>query len=160
MAAMTRSGRTQPAAPIHAVVTRSATPFGTLAEGHPAVVRSRHSVRSTLRSGQRVDRSAPSSGASSRTRFEALATAGAMRDAGQVPPVEMSRLARLCWAIDARRWVLAVFNIVAAGCFVIGCLGFYRPAWYVPSVTLFLVGSSLFLLGALATALVDHGPST
>ncbi len=83
-----------------------------------------------------------------------------MRDAGQVPPVEMSRLARLCWAIDARRLVLAVFNIVAAGCFVIGCLGFYRPAWYVPSVTLFLVGSSLFLLGALATALVDHGPST
>ncbi len=82
-----------------------------------------------------------------------------MRDAGQVPPVEMSRLARLCWAIDARRGVLAVINIAAAGSFVIGCVGFYRPAWYVPSVTMFLIGSLLFLLGALATALVEHGPS-
>jgi YrhK-like protein len=72
----------------------------------------------------------------------------------------MSRLARLCWALDGRRWVLAVINIAAATCFVIGCVGFYLPAWYVPSVTLFLVGSFLFLLGALATALREHGPST
>jgi len=72
----------------------------------------------------------------------------------------MRRLARLCWALDARRWVLAVINIAAAVCFVIGCLCFYRPAWYLPSVTLFLIGSALFLVGALATALVEHGPST
>lgn len=83
-----------------------------------------------------------------------------MRDTGQVPPVDRSRLARLCWAIDARRWVVAVFNIAAAGCFVLGCLGFYWPAWYVPSVTLFLIGSILFLLSALTSALVEHGPST
>lgn len=83
-----------------------------------------------------------------------------MRDDGQMPPAEMRRLARLCWAIDARRWVLAAINVVAAGCFVVGCAGFYWPAWYVPSVTLFLIGSLLFLLGALATALVEHGPST
>ena len=47
----------------------------------------------------------------------------------------------------------------ATGCFVVGCVGFYWPAWYVPSVSLFLAGSVLFLVGALATALVEHGPS-
>ena len=73
---------------------------------------------------------------------------------------EGNRLARLCRAIDARRWMLAVVNIAAAGCFVIGCVGFYWPAWHAPSVTMFLIGSVSFLLGALATALVEHGPST
>jgi YrhK-like protein len=86
--------------------------------------------------------------------------ASAKSAARHVPPVEMGRLARLCWAIEARRWALAVINIAAAGCFVIGCVGFYRPAWYVPSVTLFLIGSLLFLVSALATALIEHGPST
>jgi hypothetical protein len=158
---MTSSARIQAAAPTQAIVTRAAVPTGTLAEGRPAVVRSRHSVRSTLRSGQRVDRRAPASAARSRTRFEALAkAASAIGDAGPLRPIEISRLARLGWVIDARRWVLAVINIAAASSFVIGSVGFYRPAWYVPSVTLFLVGSCLFLLGALATALVEHGPLT
>jgi hypothetical protein len=74
-------------------------------------------------------------------------------------PVEVSRLARLCSVIDARRWVLAVINVAAAGCFVIGSVGFYWPAWYAPSVTLFLIGSLMFLLSASATALVEHRPS-
>ena len=56
--------------------------------------------------------------------------------------------------------MLAVINIAAATCFVIGCVGFYWAALYVPSVTLFLIGSLLFLLSASATALVEHGPST
>ena len=72
----------------------------------------------------------------------------------------MSVLARLCWALDARRWLLSVGNIVAALLFVGGCVGFYVPVWYVGSVTLFLVGSLLFLLTAVGSALVEHGPST
>ena len=76
-----------------------------------------------------------------------------------MPPVALSRLARLCWAIDARRWLLSVVNVVAATCFVFGCVGFYWPEWYAPSVTLFLVGSILFLISALGTALLEHGPS-
>jgi hypothetical protein len=51
-------------------------------------------------------------------------------------------------------------NVLAATCFVVGCVGFYWPGLYIPSVTLFLVGSLLFLVGALATAIVEHGPST
>jgi hypothetical protein len=62
--------------------------------------------------------------------------------------------------LDARRWLLSLCNVVAAVLFVVGCVGFYRPTWYVGSVTLFLVGSLLFLLGALGHALVEHGPST
>jgi len=34
------------------------------------------------------------------------------------------------------------------------------PTLYLGSVTAFLLGSLLFLAGALATALVEHGPST
>jgi hypothetical protein len=74
--------------------------------------------------------------------------------------LDTCHLARLCWAIDGRRRMLAMINIAAAGCFVVGCVGFYWPSWYVPSLTMFLVGSFLFLLGAVATALVEHGPST
>ena len=77
-----------------------------------------------------------------------------------VPSVQTGRLARLCSTLDARRWVVSVINIAAAGCFVIGCVGFYWPTWYVPSVTMFLFGSVLFLVGALAAALIEHGPST
>ena len=72
----------------------------------------------------------------------------------------MSWLARLCWYLDARRWVVAVSNIVAAALFVLGCVGFYWPPLYTGSVTLFLCGSVLFLLGALGSALLEHGPST
>jgi hypothetical protein len=69
-------------------------------------------------------------------------------------------MARLCWALDAHRWVLAVMNIIAASSFVVGCLGFYRPSWHVASITMFLVGSMVFLAATVATALVEHGPST
>ena len=72
----------------------------------------------------------------------------------------LSLLARLCWALDSRRWLLSWCNVVAASLFVAGCVGFYRPVWYVASVTLFLVGSVLFLVAALGNALVEHGPST
>jgi hypothetical protein len=75
-------------------------------------------------------------------------------------PVRLRLLARLCWALDARRWLLSVCNVVAAALFVIGCVGFYVPVWSVGSVTLFLFGSLLFLVSALGQALVEHGPST
>jgi hypothetical protein len=82
-----------------------------------------------------------------------------MRATHRVAPAEVRRLARLRSAIEARRWIVAVVNIAAAACFVIGSVGFYWPDWYVPSVTLFLVGSLTFLLAASATALLEHGPS-
>ena len=41
-----------------------------------------------------------------------------------------------------------------------GCVGFFWPSLYIGSVTLFLVGSLLFLFAALASALLEHGPST
>ena len=69
-------------------------------------------------------------------------------------------LARLCWALDARRWIVTLCNIAAALLFVAGCVGFYWPGLYAGSVTMFLGGSVLFLLGALASALLEHGPST
>jgi hypothetical protein len=53
-----------------------------------------------------------------------------------------------------------MLSVTAAGCFVVGWVGFYSPTWYVPSVTLFLLGSVLFLVHALATALLEHGPSS
>jgi YrhK-like protein len=80
-------------------------------------------------------------------------------DDGRVTEMQLSLLARACWAIEARRWLLSACNIVAALLFVVGCVGFYRPAWYVGSVTLFLLGSVLFLVAALGHALVEHGPS-
>ena len=51
-------------------------------------------------------------------------------------------------------------NIAAAALFVLGCVGFFWPSLYVGSVTLFLVGSVLFLAAAAGSALVEHGPST
>jgi len=72
----------------------------------------------------------------------------------------MSVMARLCWYVDARRWALTIINISAAAFFVVGCICFFWPALYVGSVTLFLLGSILFLLAALAAALVEYGPST
>ena len=69
-------------------------------------------------------------------------------------------MARLCWYLDARRWTLTILNICAAALFVVGCICFFWPTLYVGSVTLFLLGSVLFLLAALAAALVEYGPST
>jgi hypothetical protein len=51
-------------------------------------------------------------------------------------------------------------NIAAAALFVLGCVGFFWPSLYLGSVTLFLLGSVLFLAVALASALLEHGPST
>jgi hypothetical protein len=51
-------------------------------------------------------------------------------------------------------------NIVAAALFVLGCVGFFWPGVYVGSVTVFLVGSVLFLAAAAGSALVEHGPCT
>jgi hypothetical protein len=72
----------------------------------------------------------------------------------------MSRPARLCWYLDAHRRTLAGMNIAAAALFVLGCVGFFWPSLYIGSVTLFLVGSVLFLFAALGAALLEHGPST
>jgi hypothetical protein len=69
-------------------------------------------------------------------------------------------MARVCWALDAHRWLVALCNIVAATLFVVGCVGFYRPGLYAGSVTMFLCGSVLSLLAALGSALPEHGPST
>lgn len=67
--------------------------------------------------------------------------------------------ARLCWALDARPWLLLAADSVGAGLFVIGCAFFYVPAGYVTGVTLFLVGSVLMLMTALGRALLRYGPS-
>jgi cytochrome c oxidase assembly factor CtaG len=72
----------------------------------------------------------------------------------------LTPLARLCWALEARRWLLSLGNVVAALLFVAGCIAFYVPVWSVASVTLFLLGSLLFLVAALGHALLEHGPST
>ena len=73
---------------------------------------------------------------------------------------DLRLLARLCWALDARRWIVTLCNVIAAALFVAGCIGFYWPGLYAGSVTLFLCGSLLFLVGALAAALLEHGPSS
>ena len=67
----------------------------------------------------------------------------------------MSLPARLCWYLDAHRWSLAAMNIAAAALFVVGCVGFFWPSLYVGSVTLFLLGSLLFLAAALGAALLE-----
>ncbi len=72
---------------------------------------------------------------------------------------DLSSLARLCWWLDARRWIIAAWNVTAAALFVLGCLGFYSPGLYIESVTMFLAGSVLFLLSAAGSALLQHGPS-
>ena len=46
----------------------------------------------------------------------------------------------------------------AAALFVVGCIGFYWPTLAAGSVTLFLLGSLLFLVSALGSALLDHRP--
>jgi hypothetical protein len=69
-------------------------------------------------------------------------------------------LARLCWALDSRRWLLSVCNVVAASLFLVGSVAFLVPAWYIGSVASFVLGSALFLVAALGGALVEHGPSS
>jgi hypothetical protein len=69
----------------------------------------------------------------------------------------MSVLTRLRGSLDGHRWTIAISNILAAALFVAGSVGFFWPALYVVSVTLFLLGSLLFLLTALAGALLEHG---
>ena len=49
--------------------------------------------------------------------------------------------------------------MVTAG-LVVGCVGFFWPSLYLGSVTLFLLGSVLFLAAAFGAALLEHGPST
>jgi hypothetical protein len=55
---------------------------------------------------------------------------------------------------------LPVWYVGSVTLFLIGSLLFLLglPVWYVGSVTLFLAGSLLFLLGALGHALLGHGP--
>ena len=133
----------------------SATP----APGRRARRRSRHASRPE----SRLPCAALGRGANERTRNRMpLCRDGrrGVRDDRRVDAIRTSALARLCWALDARRWLLTVTSIIAASCFVVGCVGFYSPTWYVPSVTLFLIGSVLFLAEALARALVEHGPSS
>ncbi len=63
----------------------------------------------------------------------------------------------MCWSLDAHRWAISVANVLAAALFVGGCVGFFWPGLYVASVTLFLVGSLLFLFSALGSAILQHG---
>jgi YrhK-like protein len=72
---------------------------------------------------------------------------------------EMRLAARLCWAIDERRWMLTAADVAAASLFVFGSAAFYRPALHAAAITLFLGGSVLILLSALGEAIVRHGPS-
>jgi YrhK-like protein len=47
-------------------------------------------------------------------------------------------------------------DVVAAGLFVAGCIGFYWPRFFTVAVTAFLLGSILFLLAALSKILLDN----
>lgn len=69
----------------------------------------------------------------------------------------LGRSRRLARSLEPHRWLLAVGNIVAAALFVVGCIAFYWPALAPGAVTLFLLGSLLFLVSALGSALLDHG---
>jgi hypothetical protein len=79
------------------------------------------------------------------------------RDRGQ-PDHDRARgsLGRLARSLEAHRWLLAASNVLAAALFVVGCIGFYWPTLTAGSVTLFLLGSLLFLVSALGSALLDH----
>ena len=65
-------------------------------------------------------------------------------------------LRRLARGLEAHRWLLAASNVLAAALFVLGCIAFYWPTLAAGAVTLFLLGSVLFLLSALGSALLDH----
>jgi hypothetical protein len=63
------------------------------------------------------------------------------------------------WRLHLHRWAISASNILAAALFVAGCSGFFWPGLHVMSVTSFFAGSLLFLFTALASALLDHGPT-
>ena len=65
-------------------------------------------------------------------------------------------LARLARGLEAHRRLLAASNVLAAALFVLGCIAFYWPMLAAGGVTLFLLGSLLFLVSALGSALLDH----
>ena len=65
-------------------------------------------------------------------------------------------IARMRWSLEAHRWTISIANILAATLFVGGCIGFFWPDLYVVSVTLFLIGSLLFLFSAISSALLQH----
>ena len=67
-------------------------------------------------------------------------------------------LARLARGLEAHRRLLAASNVLAAALFVLGCIAFYWPMLAAGGVTLFLLGSLLFLVSALGSALLDHRP--
>jgi len=71
-------------------------------------------------------------------------------------PVTLGWTRRLARGLEHRRWLVALSNIVAAALFVVGCIAFYWPALAPGAVTLFLLGSLLFLVSALGSALLDH----
>jgi hypothetical protein len=66
------------------------------------------------------------------------------------------RIAQFCEWLDHHRGALAASEIMAGALFVLGCIGFYSPELTTGSISLFLAGSVLFLLGASASALLDH----
>ena len=68
-------------------------------------------------------------------------------------------LTRLRRSIDGHRWAISISNILAAALFVAGSFGFFWPALYVVSVSLFVLGSLLFLLTAVAGALLEQRAS-
>ena len=65
-------------------------------------------------------------------------------------------LARLARGLEAHRWLLAASNVLAAALFVVGCVAFYWPTLAAGGVTLFLLGSLLFLVSAVGSAVLDH----
>lgn len=71
----------------------------------------------------------------------------------------MRLTARLCWALDARQWLLLAADAAGGGLFVVGCVAFYAPSQYVTGVTLFLLGSLLMLVSTVGRALVQYGPA-
>lgn len=55
--------------------------------------------------------------------------------------------------------MIAAGNILAAVVFVCGCVAFYFPSLYGPGVSLFLVGSLLWLGAGVADTFRRYGPS-
>jgi hypothetical protein len=93
-------------------------------------------------------------------RGRGLGARGATSWGDQAPRAEsVAWLTRTCSWLDARPWVVGLANIVAAALFVAGCVGFYWPGLYTGSVTAFLLGSVLFLAGAVGSALLEYGPA-
>lgn len=71
----------------------------------------------------------------------------------------MRPLARLCWALHARRRLLITLDLGGALLFVMGCVAFYVPRQFTVGVTFFLIGSVLMLMSAAGRALLEYGSS-